>query len=354
MPVPVISSAQMREWERATWESSQTEAEVIRRVGERLAGCARRLTREGDSILILAGKGHNGDDARAAKEFLTDRNLKLLNLLAPETDLPALENALAEHPALVVDGIFGMGLNRPLDESWQKIIAAVNAAKLRVLAMDVPSGLNADTGEIFGAGIEAAVTLTVGAPKTGMLAAAAWPFVGRLEVAEEVGLVPCPLKSELNWTLPGDFKHFPPPRAVAAHKGSFGHVSIIAGSMGFHGAAVLAARGAQRAQPGLVTVFTASEEVYFPIAAQLQSAMVNLWSADTKKMSAGFDALLVGPGLAGRDVPTDFRHALRHWWRDCESPLVVDASALDLLSAEPFLKKYVRVLTPHPGEAARM
>ena len=353
MPAPVISVAQMREWEAATWATGQTDADVIGRVGKRIACRARKLTHDSDSILILAGKGHNGDDARAAQEFLTGRKVKLLELFAPETDLPALEMALAENPTLVVDGIFGIGLNRPLAEPWQKIIAAVNAAKIPMLAVDVPSGLNADTGEIFGAGIEAAVTLTVGAPKIGMLTASAWPFVGRLEVAEDVGLVPCPLKSELNWTLPEDFKNFPPLRSAAAHKGSFGHVSIIAGSMGFHGAAVLAARGAQRAQPGLVTVFT-QQDVYYPIASQLSSAMVNVWSADAKKMSAGFDALLVGPGLAGRDVPTDLRHTLRHWWRDCEQPLVVDASALDLLSAEPFLKKYVRVLTPHPGEAARM
>ena len=353
MPVPVITVAQMREWEQATWATGQTEAEVIRRVGAAIAQRAGALTRAGDAILFLVGKGHNGDDARAATAFLSDRKFKLLELLAPETDLPVLEAALREQPTLIVDGLFGIGLNRPLAEPWQKIIAAINAAKIPVLAVDVPSGLNAETGETFGACIEAAVTLTVGAPKAGMLAAAAWPFVGRLEVADDVGLIPCPVKSELNWTLPGDFKNFPPPRNVAAHKGSFGHVSIIAGSMGFHGAAVLAARGAQRAQPGLVTVFT-QENVYYPVASQLQSAMVNLWQTDTKKMSAASSALLVGPGLAGGDVPTELRHTLRHWWRDFEHPLVVDASALDLLSAEPFLKKYVRVLTPHPGEAARL
>ncbi len=353
MPTPVISITQMRDWERATWASGQTEAPVIRRVGQCVASHAHKLTRDGEAILILAGKGHNGDDARAAKEFLKDRNVTLIELLQPETDLNKLEAALANKPALVIDGLFGIGLNRPLDEVWQKIISTVNAAKIPVLAIDVPSGLNADTGEIFGASIEAAVTLTVGAPKIGMLAANAWQFVGRLEVADDVGLIPCPLLSEIHWTLPDDFKNFPPARTVAAHKGSFGHVSILAGSMGFHGAAVLATRGAQRAQPGLVTVFT-QEEVYYPIASQLQSAMVNVWQADTKKMTAGFDALLVGPGLAGRDVPNDLRITLRHWWRDFEHPIIVDASALDLLAPEIFLKKYIRVLTPHPGEAARL
>lgn len=98
----------------------------------------------------------------------------MLELLAPETDLPALEAALHDEPALIVDGLFGIGLNRPLAEPWQKIFAAINAAKIPVLAVDIPSGLNADTGETFGAGIKAAVTLTVGAPKRGLLKSSAW------------------------------------------------------------------------------------------------------------------------------------------------------------------------------------
>jgi NAD(P)H-hydrate epimerase len=352
MSVPVINVAQMREWENATWAGGQTEAEVIRRVGKRLARRARKLTGAGDFILILAGKGHNGDDARAAKEFLDERQVKLLELFLPDTDLLPLEMALREKPVLIIDGIFGLGLNRPLSEAWQKIIAAVNAAKIPVLAVDVPSGLNADTGEHFGAAIEAAVTLTVGAPKMGMLAAHAWPFVGRLEVADDVGLLPCPLTGELNWTLPEDFQNFPPPRPVAGHKGSFGHLAIVAGSQGFHGAAVLAARGAQRAQPGLVTLST-QEDVYPVIAAQLQSVMVNAWQPETK-FPESVSAVLVGPGLAARDLPPKLRVALHHWWRDFEGPVIVDASALDFLVAGPFGKRFVRVLTPHPGEAARL
>ena len=87
MPMPVISSARMREWERATWATGQTEAEVIRRVGKKIAKRARKLTRSGDAILLLAGKGHNGDDARAAREFLDDRKIEILNVTSPENDL---------------------------------------------------------------------------------------------------------------------------------------------------------------------------------------------------------------------------------------------------------------------------
>src|SRR5471030_1324551 len=229
MSVPVINTLQMREWEHATWASGQTEAEVIRRVGKKVARRARRLTRSDDLILILAGKGNNGADARASQEFLDGRKIELLEIAAPENFLPALETALAQKPALIIDGLFGIGLNRPLDIGWIKLIQRVNESKIPILAIDVPSGLNADTGENFGAAIEATITLTVGAPKIGMLAQSAWPFVGRLEVAEDVGLIPCPLKTELNWTLPDDFRNFTPRRPVAGHKGSFGHLAIVAG-----------------------------------------------------------------------------------------------------------------------------
>src|SRR5580692_9461366 len=94
MAVPVISVAQMREWERATWATGQTEAEVIRRVGQKIAACARELTCPGDVMLILAGKGHNGDDARAAQKFLAERKIVTLNVTAPGNDLPKLKSAL--------------------------------------------------------------------------------------------------------------------------------------------------------------------------------------------------------------------------------------------------------------------
>ena len=352
MPIPIISTARMREWERATWTTGQTEAEVIRRVGNRVARQARKLTRAGDLILFLVGKGHNGDDARAAAKALDGRKAEVLEMFLPATDLLPLESALSEKPALIVDGLFGIGLNRPLSEAWQKIISTINAAKIPVLAIDAPSGLNADTGETFGAAIEAAVTLTIGAPKTGLLAPTAWPFVGRLEVAEDVGLVPCPLAAELNWTLPEDFQNFLPTRNVTANKGDFGHVAIVAGSFGFHGAAVLATRGAQRAQPGLATVFT-QENVFVPVAAQLQSAMVNIWKPEIK-LPEKTSAALIGPGLAAPEISDAIQKFTRELWREAIFPLVVDASALDFLDAESLPANFIRVLTPHPGEAARL
>ena len=147
MSVPVINLAQMREWERATWAAGQTEAEVIRRVGEKIAQRALQLTRSGDAILILAGKGHNGDDARAAQEFITRPPRGNPRRHRPENNLPEFEQALSQKPALIIDGLFGIGLDRPLTTTGKNSSMAVNESKIPVLAVDVPSGLNADTGE---------------------------------------------------------------------------------------------------------------------------------------------------------------------------------------------------------------
>jgi NAD(P)H-hydrate epimerase len=342
----------MRDWEQAAWAAGQTEAEVIRRVGISVARLALRLTQPNDLILLLAGKGHNGQDARCAREHLAGRRIDELEVADPETALPRLESLLSLRPALIVDGLFGIGLDRPLSPQWIALLRRVNEARTSVLAVDVPSGLNADTGEPQGAAIEAAVTLTVGAPKLGLLKEPAWPYVGRLEVAHDVGLVPCPSASEIGWTLAGDFPGYPPRRAVATHKGTYGHLAILAGSLGYHGAAVLAARAAQRAQPGLITLYT-FEAVYHACAAQLQAVMVSPWLPSTK-LPPSHSAVLAGPGLAAAEMADQMKLVLRNLWRDSALPLVVDASALDWLPLDPANRNALRVVTPHPGEAARL
>jgi NAD(P)H-hydrate epimerase len=351
MPIPVITIAQMREWEKATWAIGQTEAEVIRRVGKCVAGQAMCLTRPDDLIVILAGKGHNGEDARCAQGHLPQRRVDLVDVKDPAADLSKLETELSLRPALIVDGLFGIGINRPLSAEWIRFIETVNHSGAKILSVDVPSGLNGDTGEPQGAAIRASVTLTVGAPKVGMLHESAWPFVGRLEVATEVGLVACPHKSELNWTLSEDFRGFPLPRAVATHKGTYGHVGIIAGSVGYHGASVLAAHGAQRAQPGLITLHI-QEGAYYPVASQLQAVMVSPWKS--KADYSSYTAILIGPGLAATDLPIEIKELAGELWLRSEVPIIVDASALAWLRSGPVTENAVRLITPHPGEAARL
>jgi NAD(P)H-hydrate epimerase len=275
----------------------------------------------------------------------------VLQVSEPGTDLPKLNALLSLAPSLVIDGLFGIGLNRPLSAEWLQFIETINNSKARILAVDVPSGLNAETGEAPGTAVRATVTLTVGAPKLGLLQESTWPFVGRLEVATDGGLAPLAATSELVWTQPEDFAGFPPVRPAATHKGSYGHIAIVAGSLGFHGAAVLAARGAQRAQPGLITLHTA-ESVYHVAASQLQAVMVSPWRPQNR-LPGPWSAVLVGPGLAADDIPDQLKDLVRHLWRDSELPIVADATALNWLPLE-FPRNALRIMTPHPGEAGRL
>ncbi|HOK77592.1 MAG TPA: NAD(P)H-hydrate dehydratase [Verrucomicrobiota bacterium] len=352
MPVPVVTIAQMRQWEEATWATGRTQQQVIGLVGSRVAREAMTLTRRDDAILILAGKGHNGDDARAAASCLSERYAEVLNVQDPESSLSAVSATLARKPALIIDGLFGIGLSRPLDAAWQAIISAINESGIRVLSVDVPSGLNADTGEALGKAVNADVTLTLAAPKPGLLLTKAEKHVGRLIVEPDIGLVQCPIQSDQLWVLPDDFYGYPPRRPVGAHKGHFGHLVIIAGSLGYHGAGVLAARAAQRAQPGLISIYTVPP-AYVPVASQLQAVMVHPWMVG-QRFPDRTTAVLAGPGLAASDLPSDVKNAVVTLWRESEMPMIVDASALDWLSHGQVRKDAIRVITPHPGEAARL
>jgi ADP-dependent NAD(P)H-hydrate dehydratase / NAD(P)H-hydrate epimerase len=352
MPVPILTVTQMRDWEQATWASGQTEAAVIARVGQLVARRALQFTRGGSRILILAGKGHNGDDARQAQPHLAERAVELINVTDPHAALEPVRAALETRPALVIDGLFGIGLNRPLTPDWCALFETINRAGRPVLAVDNPSGLNVETGATEGAAISAAITLTLGAPKRGLFAPGAVPWVGRLEVAPEIGLTPCPFRGDWQWTLPEDFADFPPPRPASGHKGTFGHLAILAGSLGYHGAAVLSARGAQRARPGLITLFP-QPDVYVPVASQLQAVMARPFEPGLS--FAEYTAILAGPGLAAPDISEAMRSLVNRLWSEFERPMIVDASALDWLRPEGQVPpRAIRVITPHPGEAARL
>ncbi len=352
MPIPVISVAQMRELERMTWASGLTEDSVMRRAGTAVARWAEQMSRPDALVLFLAGKGHNGDDAAFACEFIQGRRKELLRVLDPEQGLLELETQLHRKPSLIVDGLFGIGLNRPLSGTWTNLIERVNRSGIAVLAVDVPSGLNADSGLPQPVAVRAERTVTFAALKQGLLKPDATAFVGRLEVADDIGILPCPFETELNMIAASDFVAYPPRRSVTGHKGTFGHLTLVAGSPGYHGAAVLAARGAQRAQPGLITL-CAHEAVRMPVAAQLQSVMVHAGPEEFILPASG-TAVVVGPGLAWPGLQEQFRNSIRRLWQDSPLAVVADASALDWLPEGPCQADAIRVITPHPGEAARM
>lgn len=353
---PIVSVAAMRAREAATWAAGISQESVILRAGVAVARVGLRWTRPNDPVLVLAGKGHNGDDAVVAEQHLAERDTELVRL-GEASAAEAAREWLAAHRgharAWVVDGMFGIGLNRPLDGEWAELVEAVNASGLKVLAVDVPSGLNADTGEAMGTAVRATVTVTLGAVKTGLLRTAAARYVGRLELAPDIGLLPGPPAGEAVWVTGREFAGFPPRRADDGHKGAFGHVAILAGSLGYHGAAVLAAQGALRARPGLVTVLT-DERCYLPVASQLRAAMVRPWRGEEVGDGA-FTSIVLGPGLASPGLPPGVRAEVVRLWRQSPAALVADASALDWLPAGPLENSAgPRIMTPHPGEAARL
>src|SRR6185503_15112882 len=133
MPLPVISVAQMREWEKATWANGQTEENVIQQAGAAVARKVEELTKPGDSILVLSGKGNNGEDARVAAETISDRVVKLLCVTDPEVASADIAPPLGRKPALIIDGLFGIGLNRSLGRDWIKLIQNINQAGRPIL-----------------------------------------------------------------------------------------------------------------------------------------------------------------------------------------------------------------------------
>lgn len=352
MPSPVLSVGQMREWEQASWNAGPSQSAVIAEVGKKLALRALALTKPNSAILLLAGRGHNGDDARAAVPHLERRQVQLLTVTEPAEQMADLHRELALRPALVIDALFGIGLNRPLRADWVEFVNALNASNLPILSVDLPSGLDANSGEPLGAAVKAALTLTVGAVKKGLLDPKAYSFTGKVELAPNIGLIPLQTETELQWACASDFENFPPRREISGHKGTYGHLAIISGSKGYHGAAILAARGAARAMPGLISVFC-DEQVYLPVASQLQVQMVHPFSPG-KPLPENASCIVIGPGLASDSLGPLWKEFLNQQWRSFPHPMIVDASALSWLQAGSLSTEATRLITPHPGEAGRM
>ena len=352
MPIPVITLAEMRQWETATWASGTTEAEVIDRVGQAIAQWIQRHSQTHDTILIVAGRGHNGDDARAAASYLVDRAVTTIEIDQPDDSLASLQEALAAGPSIILDGLFGIGLNRPLDKAWSRLVEHLNQSAASRIAIDIPSGFDVSAGKAQGTAIQADFTLTVGAPKAGMLSPEAAPFMGYIRPLTDVGLVAPPHGTGLSFSESKDFIGFPPQSRATDHKSTRGHLAIMAGSPGYHGAAVLAARAAARTRPGLITLVTDTDS-YVPVASQLQQVMVHPWQSKWQ-LPRRCTAALVGPGLASPQLPTSLIAEVVRSWQEAPLPVIADASALDWLPRQETPALGPRIITPHPGEAARL
>ncbi len=334
-----------------------------------------------DRAAIFCGPGANGGDGFALARHLEQRgvvpivfivgdrqkiggdagtNLVICERLALPlydiTDDDSLNEALvhAAEADLIIDAIFGTGLDRAPAGLFAETITSIGDLGLPIVAIDLPSGANASSAEVFEPCLQAALTVTFAAPKICHVFEPAAVFCGEVIVAE-ISIPHAAIEDEgvtLALTTPGDVRPYLAPRLAATHKGTYGHVAIVAGSPGRSGAAVLAARGAIRSGAGLVSVVTDSETARLVNAGSVESMTFS--GPDPAGFIATKDAVLIGPGLADDDESYQW---IRELVAAIELPLVIDASGLNAFASHAAglnPQRRPRVLTPHPGELGRL
>ena len=348
-------------------EQAHADLGLMERAGLATATLARELLGEdGDSVLVVAGPGNNGGDALVAARHLQAHWLKVTLVLAGDPDqFPADARAAYEQWRacgghcestipdrrydLIIDGLFGIGLTRPLEGHHADLVEVINALSTPVLAIDIPSGLCADTGRVLGCAVRATHTLAFLGLKPGLYTLEGPDHAGVI-TATDLGLPD-------NATPAGRLLDTPPtlpaPRARNAHKGTFGSVGILGGDQTMAGAALLAGRAALLAGSG--RVYVGLLDTHGPtVDPQQPELMLRPPKAllDLEHLSA----LAVGPGM-GR---SDHAHGLLQRALHLPVPLLLDADALHLLAATPEWHDVLRqrksgtLVTPHPGEAAAL
>lgn len=317
---------------------------------------------------VLCGTGNNGGDgyvlARHARQRGLDARVlqlgdhrRLLGEAAQARDLAVADavecrpfdaDGLADHDVLV-DGLLGTGLDRPVEGAWRDAIEAINAASVPVLALDIPSGLNADSGAIMGSAVRARVCVSFIALKRGLLTAQGPDCCGRVLFADLD--VPRAVFADLDPAARRLADPMPlPPRRPGAHKGEHGHVLVVGGEHGYFGATMLAAEAAARCGAGLVSVATRARHGAYATSPRPEIMIHGTEGrAELVRLLARATVVVLGPGLGLGDWGRRMRAAVL----ESRLPLVEDADALTLLAQEPERREN-RVMTPHPGEAGRL
>ena len=328
---------------------------------------ARHLMNSGcEVMLFLIGKAEDAKpSAKINFEICKKLGIKIKEVTG-ENDVGILKEGLTRSQ-VIIDGIFGTGLERDVEGIYLTAIESINkirdTSKCKVVAIDIPSGLDSDTGQIKGACVDADLTITLHLPKVGMLQYPALFKIGKLVIAD-IGIpydkseILNP-KSEINPKLKipnvidvGYVKSCLPQRKVDANKGDNGRVMIIAGSKGMSGAAVMAGKAALRAGAGLVYL-SVSKEIQNPVNVSIPEVITWIDPSLSKILSSKLTAVGVGPGI-GDDRKNMVERLIRS---ELKCPLIIDADALNAISNNPavLLKRKCPVITtPHPGEMARL
>jgi NAD(P)H-hydrate epimerase len=315
---------------------------------------ARHLEQRGvvPMVFIVGDRKKISGDAAANLAICERLGLQLHDIVDDDSLNEALVHA--SDADLVIDAIFGTGLNRAPEGLYAETIVSMMELGMPIVAVDLPSGANASSAETFEPRVHAALTVTFAAPKICHVFEPAAVSCGEVIVAD-ISIPSAAIEDEnitLALTTPSDVRPHFAPRLASTHKGTYGHVAIIAGSPGRSGAAVLAARGAIRSGAGLVTVATDAETAKLVNAGSIESMTYS--GDDVIAFANGKDAVLIGPGL--RDDEAGYVR-VRELVAAIERPLVIDASALNAFASranEINPSRRPRVLTPHPGELARL
>ncbi|HZI67296.1 MAG TPA: NAD(P)H-hydrate dehydratase [Thermoanaerobaculia bacterium] len=391
--IPVLDSRGMRAADRAAIRGGVPAITLMENAARGIVDSIAAHFPGWRRIVVACGPGNNGGDGLAAARLLARRGHSVrvftlrdpaayrgaaqvnarrardaglvLEPLAKGRAVGALSKAVAEGDG-VVDALFGTGLDRPLGGLAARVVSAINAAGRPVLAADVPSGLGSDTGAVRGTSIDADVTVAFGAPKVCHAFPPARRRCGKL-VVHDIGIPKTKLaraSHRLFLATPEAVRPLLPGRDPAGHKGDYGRVAIVAGSRGKAGAAVLAAWGALRGGAGTVTVLGPASlaslvvsqvpEVMTEGVAEESGAIAAEAGADLLARLETFDVTVVGPGVGTSAGTVSVLHDVI---RRLARPLVLDADGLNAFAGD--LRRLARrraptVLTPHPGEAARL
>jgi NAD(P)H-hydrate epimerase len=385
----------MRAAEEAAFASGISAEALMEQAGAGIARSIGKFFPRAGSCIVFAGKGHNAGDAFVAARWLAQAGWDVeTRLVFPEKELSPLTNRklvalrdqgggrglrasitedavaigarrpLQRCPTIILDGLLGLGAHPPLREPIRGACREINSlrANARIVAIDLPSGLNGDSGKADDNCVAADFTITVGCAKSGLVADSAIDFVGRLEVVpldelrrDELPLVPGsagahPFDAEL--AVPESVRDLLPRRKYSAYKNQFGRIGIVAGSRGFTGAAIMCSLGALRAGAGLVELFVPEEIYQIVAAAAAPEVMVKPVKSYADLLEESIDVWAVGPGL-GKSRAEQILDLIRN----AKQPMVVDADGLNILAGKMETLKTAggpRLLTPHPGEMKRL
>ena len=370
LPVALYTAAQVRELDARLIAGGTPGFELMQRAAHAAWRALRRRWPDAGAVTVLAGRGNNAGDGYlvAALAQRAGWQVRVLAMGDPQALQGDAAKALVEargcgvsiepwHAAValqgvLVDALLGTGISGAVREPYAGAIATINASCLPVLAIDLPSGLCADTGQVLGQAVRADLSVTFIGLKLGLFTAEGPDRVGTLvfdELQADPGIV-AQVASEAVRLDHGSLARIAP-RAPTAHKGSFGQVLVIGGDLGTGGAALLSAEAALRGGAGMVSLATRPEHVTASLVRRPEimcSGVESTYSLTTLVERA--DVLVVGPGLG----QAPWGRSLLSLAAQCGVPQVWDADALNLLAAGGVQLPIGCVITPHPGEAARL